>query len=182
MLQALGTNVGSAASQAWCACAPRQPGRFARESALAERRRSSRTISHTAVGVDRGHHDGLWPDLYRRLVGTRPRVAVVDAQHPSASTSIRFKPDRIRRPNWSGASTFLAGDDREQDGRHRLREALKLGSPAGAAAKLPQRRPGILERDDDSAVARHPRPRHPLVGHHRDAGERLIDPSLRGIR
>jgi len=79
---------------------------------------------------------------------------------------------------------LLQADDREQDGRIDLREALaKGGILPSAAAQLSQGRERIWnEMTVFRAAARRERTRHSLVGHHRDAGERLrIDPKLTGI-
>ena len=75
---------------------------------------------------------------------------------------------------------FLQGDDREQDGRQRLREALKLGESCRVLLRN-YRKDGrvfwnemtVLPLLDAGGRVTH------FVGHHRDAGERLhIDPKL----
>src|ERR1700684_3030031 len=71
--------------------------------------------------------------LYRRLVESSPEgVVLIDAQgadHPV----IYFNPAFEALTGYSAAELIgrnlrlLQADDREQDGRHRLREALKVG-------------------------------------------------------
>ena len=75
---------------------------------------------------------------------------------------------------------LLQADDREQDGRHRLREALKQGESCRVLLRN-YRKDGTLFwnemtvlplRDAEGRVTH-------FAGHHRDAGERLrIDPKL----
>jgi diguanylate cyclase (GGDEF)-like protein/PAS domain S-box-containing protein len=75
---------------------------------------------------------------------------------------------------------LLQGDDREQDGRHRLREAMRLGESCRVLLRN-YRKDGTLFwnemtilplPDADGRVTYY-------AGHHRDAGERLrIDPKL----
>ncbi len=75
------------------------------------------------------------PDLYRRLLESSPEgVALVDALQPRTSRSIYVNPafealtGYCPPPICSGKNLrLLQGDDREQDGRHRLREALTQG-------------------------------------------------------
>ncbi len=72
-------------------------------------------------------------DLYRRLLETSPEgVVLVDAPHPDhpvVYVNPAFRgPDRLCRSRSAGTNLrLLQADDREQDGRHRLREALKPG-------------------------------------------------------
>ena len=114
-----------------------------------------------AVGADGGRiMTGFDADLYRRLVETSPEgVVLVDAQdpeHPVIYANRGFE----ALTGYSSAELlgrnlrFLQSEDREQDGRHRLREALEPGRVLPrAAAKLPQGRHLVLERNDGVAAA-----------------------------
>ena len=123
---------------------------------------------------------GFDADLYRRLVETSPEgVAVVDAQHPERP-AVYVNPGFEALTGYSAAELvgrnlrFLQADDREQDGRHRLREALKLGESCRVLLRN-YRKDGrvfwnemtILPLLDPQGRVTH------YVGHHRDAGERL---------
>src|SRR6202030_496177 len=76
---------------------------------------------------------GIDPDLYRRLVESSPGgVVLVDAQgsdHPVIYANPAFE----ALTGYSAAELIgrnlrlLQADDREQDGRHRLRDALSRG-------------------------------------------------------
>jgi two-component system cell cycle response regulator len=125
-------------------------------------------------------------DLYRRLVESSPEgVALVDAQNPEwpiIYANLGFE----TLTGYSAAELlgrnlrFLQADDREQDGRHRLREALARGDSCRVLLRN-YRKDGSLFwnemtllplRDADGRVTH-------FAGHHRDAGERLrIDPKL----
>jgi diguanylate cyclase (GGDEF)-like protein/PAS domain S-box-containing protein len=129
---------------------------------------------------------GIDADLYRRLVESSPEgVVLVDAQNPE------FPVVYVNRgfeslTGYSAAELvgrnlrFLQGDDREQDGRHRLREALAKGGSCRVLLRN-YRKDGSLFwnemtvmplLDADGRVSH-------FAGHHRDAGERLrIDPKL----
>src|SRR5260221_10063972 len=74
--------------------------------------------------------------IYRRLVESSPDgVALVDAQNPEQPV-LYVNPGFQALTGYSAAELIgrnlrlLQGDDREQDGRHRLREALAKGNPA----------------------------------------------------
>ncbi|HEY5263760.1 MAG TPA: PAS domain-containing protein, partial [Steroidobacteraceae bacterium] len=76
---------------------------------------------------------GIDADLYRRLVDTSPEgVVLVDAQNPERPV-IYANPGFEALTGYSSAELLgrnlrlLQGEDRDQDGRHRLREALKAG-------------------------------------------------------
>jgi diguanylate cyclase (GGDEF)-like protein/PAS domain S-box-containing protein len=122
--------------------------------------------------------------MYRRLVETSPEgVVLVDAQNP-------VNPVVYANPAFEALSGYpltellgrnlrlLQGDDREQDARHRLREALTRGEPCRVLLRnyrkdgsLFWNETSILPLKDDSGRLTH------FIGHHRDAGERLrIDP------
>jgi diguanylate cyclase (GGDEF)-like protein/PAS domain S-box-containing protein len=129
---------------------------------------------------------GFDPELYRRLVETSPEgVVLVDAQNPERPV-IYANPGFEALTGYSAAELigrnlrFLQGDDREQDGRHRLREALKTGESCRVLLRN-YRKDGrvfwnemtILPLLDPQGRVSH------YAGHHRDAGERLhIDPKL----
>src|ERR1700692_1746151 len=127
---------------------------------------------------------GIDPDLYRRLVESSPGgVVLVDAQgsdHPVIYANPAFE----ALTGYSAAELIgrnlrlLQADDREQDGRHRLRDALSRGETCRVLLRN-YRKDGSLFwnemtllplRHADGCVTH-------FVGHHRDAGERLrFDP------
>lgn len=129
---------------------------------------------------------GLDLEMYRRLVETSPEgVVVVDALDPDRPV-IYVNPGFEALTGYSAAELVgrnlrsLQGDDREQDGRHRLREALKAGESCRVLLRN-YRKDGqvfwnevtILPLLDAEGRVTH------FVGHHRDAGERLhTDPKL----
>ena len=129
---------------------------------------------------------GVDADMYRRLVDTSPEgVVLVDAQDPERPV-IYVNPGFEALTGYSAAELvgrnlrFLQGDDREQDGRHRLREALKVGESCRVLLRN-YRKDGrvfwnemtVLPLLDAEGRVTH------FAGHHRDAGERLhIDPRL----
>jgi diguanylate cyclase (GGDEF)-like protein/PAS domain S-box-containing protein len=75
---------------------------------------------------------------------------------------------------------LLQGDDREQDARHRLRDALTRGEACRVLLRnyrkdgsLFWNETSVLPLKDDSGRVTH------FIGHHRDAGERLrMDPKV----
>jgi len=123
-------------------------------------------------------------DLYRRLVESSPEgVVLIDAQgtdHPVVYANPAFE----ALTGYSAAELLgrnlrlLQADDREQDGRHRLRDALSRGETCRVLLRN-YRKDGSLFwnemtvmplRHADGCVTH-------FAGHHRDAGERLrIDP------
>jgi diguanylate cyclase (GGDEF)-like protein/PAS domain S-box-containing protein len=124
------------------------------------------------------------PDLYRRLVASSPEgVALIDAQgtdHPVIYVNPAFE----ALTGYSAAELkgrnlrLLQADDREQDGRHRLREAMSRGETCRVLLRN-YRKDGSLFWNEMTVMPL----RHPdgcvthYAGHHRDAGERLrIDP------
>jgi diguanylate cyclase (GGDEF)-like protein/PAS domain S-box-containing protein len=129
---------------------------------------------------------GFDPDMYRRLVETSPEgVVLIDAQgtdHPVIYVNPAFE----ALTGYSAAELvgrnlrLLQADDREQDGRHRLRDALSRGETCRVLLRN-YRKDGTLFwnemtvlplRHADGCVTH-------FVGHHRDAGERLrIDPKV----
>jgi diguanylate cyclase (GGDEF)-like protein/PAS domain S-box-containing protein len=127
---------------------------------------------------------GFDEGLYRRLVESSPDgVVLVDAQNPERPV-IYVNPAFEALTGYSAAELngrnlrLLQGDDREQDGRHRMREALDRGQSCRALLRN-YRKDGtvfwneitVLPLLDTQGRVTH------FVGHHRDAGERLrIDP------
>jgi two-component system cell cycle response regulator len=124
--------------------------------------------------------------LYRRLVESSPEgVVLIDAQgtdHPVIYVNPAFE----TLTGYSAAELIgrnlrvLQADDREQDGRHRLRDALSRGETCRVLLRN-YRKDGSLFwnemtvmplRHADGCVTHY-------AGHHRDAGERLrIDPKV----
>lgn len=129
---------------------------------------------------------GIEASIYRRLVESSPEgVALVDALDPERPV-IYVNPGFEALTGYSAAELLgrnlrlLQADDREQDGRHRLREALSKGESCRVLLRN-YRKDGTVFwnemtisplRDADGRVTH-------FAGHHRDAGERLrIDPKL----
>jgi diguanylate cyclase (GGDEF)-like protein/PAS domain S-box-containing protein len=125
-------------------------------------------------------------DLYRRLLETSPEgVALVDALAADFPV-VYVNPGFEALTGYSSADLLgknlrvLQGDDRDQDARHRLREALKAGESCRVLLRN-YRKDGSLFwnemtvlplKDAEGRVAH-------FAGHHRDAGDRLrIDPKL----
>lgn len=129
---------------------------------------------------------GFDATLYRRLVETSPEgVVLVDAQKPERPV-IYANPGFQALTGYSMADLvgrnlrFLQADDRDQDGRHRLRDALDKGESCRVLLRN-YRKDGtvfwnemtVLPLLDADGRVTH------FAGHHRDAGERLrIDPRL----
>src|SRR5450631_1608936 len=128
----------------------------------------------------------LDPELYRRLVESSPEgVVLIDAQgsdHPAVYINPAFE----ALTGYSAAELtgrnlrLLQADDREQDGRHRLRDALSRGETCRVLLRN-YRKDGSLFWNEMTVMPL----RHPdgcvthFAGHHRDAGERLrIDPKI----
>jgi two-component system cell cycle response regulator len=124
--------------------------------------------------------------LYRRLVESSPEgVVLIDAQgadHPVIYVNPAFE----AMTGYSAAELIgrnlrvLQADDREQDGRHRLRDALSRGETCRVLLRN-YRKDGSLFWNEMTVMPL----RHPdgcvthYAGHHRDAGERLrIDPKV----
>jgi diguanylate cyclase (GGDEF)-like protein/PAS domain S-box-containing protein len=125
-------------------------------------------------------------DFYRRLLESSPEgVVLVDAripEHPVVYVNHGFE----TLTGYAAADLIgknlrlLQADDRDQDARHRLREALGKGEPCRVLLRN-YRKDGTVfwnemtilpMRDADGRVTH-------FAGHHRDAGERLrIDPKL----
>ena len=125
-------------------------------------------------------------DLYRRLLESSPEgVALIDAttdEHPVLYVNPAFEAlTGYPAADLLGKNLrLLQGDDREQDGRHRLRDALKQGESCRVLLRN-YRKDGSLFwnemtvlplRNADGRITH-------FAGHHRDAGDRLrIDPKL----
>lgn len=126
------------------------------------------------------------PGLYRRLVESSPEgVVLIDAQgsdHPVVYVNPAFE----MLTGYSAAELIgrnlrlLQADDREQDARHRLRDALSRGESCRALLRN-YRKDGSLFWNEMTVMPL----RHPdgcvthFASHHRDAGERLrIDPKV----
>jgi two-component system cell cycle response regulator len=129
---------------------------------------------------------GIDANLYRRLVECSSEgVVLVDAQNPDRPV-IYANPSFEALTGYSAAEIlgrnlrFLQGDDREQDGRHRLREALARGESCRVLLRN-YRKDGTVfwnEMTVSPLLDADGRVTH-YAGHHRDAGERLrIDPKL----
>jgi diguanylate cyclase (GGDEF)-like protein/PAS domain S-box-containing protein len=127
---------------------------------------------------------GFDAELYRRLVETLSEgVVLIDAQgsdHPVLYVNPAFE----TLTGYSSAELLgrnlrlLQADDRDQDGRHRLRDAMNRGEPCRVLLRN-YRKDGTLFWNEMTVVPL----RHAdgcvthYAGHHRDAGERLrIDP------
>lgn len=127
---------------------------------------------------------GFDADMYRRLVETSPEgVVLVDAQNPERPV-IYANPGFEALTGYSTAELLgrnlrlLQGDDREQDGRHRVREALERGESCRVLLRN-YRKDGTVFWNEMTILpllGADGRVTH-FAGHHRDAGERLrIDP------
>ncbi|MGO8855309.1 MAG: diguanylate cyclase domain-containing protein [Steroidobacteraceae bacterium] len=125
-------------------------------------------------------------DFYRRLLESSPEgVVMVDARTPEHPV-VYVNPGFETLTGYAAADLIgknlrlLQADDRDQDARHRLREALGKGEPCRVLLRN-YRKDGTVfwnemsilpMRDADGRVTH-------FAGHHRDAGERLrIDPKL----
>jgi diguanylate cyclase (GGDEF)-like protein/PAS domain S-box-containing protein len=127
---------------------------------------------------------GFDPEMYRRLVESLSEgVVLIDAQgkdHPVLYVNPAFE----TLTGYSSAELLgrnlrlLQADDRDQEGRHRLRDALNRGESCRVLLRN-YRKDGTLFWNEMAVVPL----RHAdgcvthYAGHHRDAGERLrIDP------
>jgi len=129
---------------------------------------------------------GIDADLYRQLAETSPEgVVLVDAQDPACPV-IYANPAFEVLTGYSSSELIgrnlrlLQGEHREQEPRHRLREALKAGEICKALLRN-YRKDGSVFWNEMTMVPLHDadgRLTH-FAGHHRDAGERLrTDPKL----
>jgi two-component system cell cycle response regulator len=129
---------------------------------------------------------GFDADMYRRLVESSPEgVVLIDAQSPEHPV-IYANPAFEALTGYPAAELLgrnlrlLQADDRDQDGRHRLREALNRSETCRVLLRN-YRKDGTLFWNEMTVLPL----RHPdgcvthYAGHHRDAGERLrIDPKV----
>jgi diguanylate cyclase (GGDEF)-like protein/PAS domain S-box-containing protein len=128
----------------------------------------------------------LDPTFFRRLLEMSPEgVVLVDALHPDRPV-VFVNPAFEALTGYAAADVIgknlrmLQGDDREQDARQRVREALERNETCRVLLRN-YRKDGRMFwnemtlsplRDADGRVTH-------FAGHHRDAGERLrIDPKL----
>jgi diguanylate cyclase (GGDEF)-like protein/PAS domain S-box-containing protein len=124
--------------------------------------------------------------LYRRLVESSPEgVVLIDAQgadHPVIYVNPAFE----ALTGYSAAELvgrnlrLLQADDREQDGRHRLRDALSRGETCRVLLRNYRKDGSLFWNEMVVMPLRHPDGcvTH-FASHHRDAGERLrIDPKV----
>ena len=125
-------------------------------------------------------------DLFRRMLESSPEgLALIDAQaadHPTIYVNNGF----VSLTGYPAAELLgrnlrlLQGDDREQDARHRLREAIRLGEPCRVLMRN-YRKDGSLFWNDMSVLPlkdAEGRVTH-FAAYYRDAGDRLrIDPKL----
>jgi len=129
---------------------------------------------------------GFDPDMYRRLVETSTEgISLVDAHDPNHPV-IYANPVFEALTGYSAAELhgrnlrLLQGDDRDQDARHRLREALARGEPCRVLLRNYRKNGTVFWNEMSVLPLRDPDGRltH-FAGHHRDAGDRLrIDPKL----
>jgi diguanylate cyclase (GGDEF)-like protein/PAS domain S-box-containing protein len=124
--------------------------------------------------------------LYRRLVESSPEgVVLIDVQgadHPVVYVNPAFE----ALTGYSAAELIgrnlrlLQADDREQDGRHRLRDAMSRGETCRVLLRNYRKDGSLFWNEMTVTPLRHPDGcvTH-YAGHHRDAGERLrIDPKV----
>jgi two-component system cell cycle response regulator len=125
-------------------------------------------------------------DLFRRLLESSPEgVALIDAQAPDHPV-IYVNPGFVALTGYQPAELLgrnlrlLQGDDREQDGRHRLREAIRLGDTCRVLMRN-YRKDGRMFWNDMTMLALK-QPDGPVThfaAYYRDAGDRLrLDPKL----
>jgi diguanylate cyclase (GGDEF)-like protein/PAS domain S-box-containing protein len=125
-------------------------------------------------------------NIYRLLLESSPEGAVlVDAQNP-AHPVVYVNPAFESLTGYAAAELVgknlrvLQGDDRDQDARHRLRDALSRGEPSRALLRNYRKDGSVFWNEMTVLPVRDAQGRitH-FAGHHRDAGARLrIDPRL----
>ncbi|GAC1301095.1 MAG: hypothetical protein NVSMB10_00060 [Steroidobacteraceae bacterium] len=126
------------------------------------------------------------PEIYRRMLDTAPGgVVLVDAQSPEypvvyVNRGFEVLSGYPAAEIYGRNLRFLQADDRDQDGRHRLREALSRGESYRVLLRN-YRKDGTVFWNEVTVVPLRDaqgRVTH-FAGHHRDAGERLrSDPKL----
>jgi diguanylate cyclase (GGDEF)-like protein/PAS domain S-box-containing protein len=126
------------------------------------------------------------PDFYRRMLDSSPEgVVLIDAQHADqpvvyANAAFEALTGYSSKELLGRNLRLLQGDDREQDGRHRLREALSRNESCRVLMRN-YRKDGKLFWNEMTILPlmnAEGRVTH-FAGHHRDAGERLrMDPRV----
>ena len=129
---------------------------------------------------------GLDAELFRRMLESSPEgVALVDARADGLPV-IYVNPGFEALTGYSHTDVLgrnlrlLQGDDRDQDGRHRLREALKSGESCRVLMRNYRKDGSLFWNEmtvaplkDEQGLLTH------FTAHYRDAGDRLrIDPKL----
>jgi len=125
-------------------------------------------------------------ELFRRLLESSPEgVALIDAQAPDQPV-IYVNSAFINLTGYQATELmgrnlrFLQGDDRDQEGRNRLREAIRLGETCHVLMRNYRKDGTLFWNDMTMLPLKDPdgRVTH-FVAYHRDAGDRLrIDPKL----
>ncbi len=126
----------------------------------------------------------LDPQFYRRLLESSPEGVVLVDPHLPDPPVIYVNPGCGGLPGYPAADLLgrnlrlLQADDRDQDGRHRVREAVAKGESCRVLLRNYRKDGTVFWNemtllplfDPDGRVSHY-------VGHHRDAGDRLrIDP------
>jgi diguanylate cyclase (GGDEF)-like protein/PAS domain S-box-containing protein len=129
---------------------------------------------------------GLDEGMYRRLLESSPEgMVLIDALNPEHPV-VYVNPGFEALTGYAAADLkgknlrMLQGDDRDQDARHRLREALARGESCRVLLRNYRKDGTVFWNEMTVAPLRDAEGRvtH-YAGHHRDAGERLrIDPKL----
>jgi diguanylate cyclase (GGDEF)-like protein/PAS domain S-box-containing protein len=129
---------------------------------------------------------GIDDAMYRRLVETSPEgVVLVDALNP-VNPVIYVNPAFETLSGYPSVELvgrnlrLLQGEDREQDARHRLRDALSRGDACRVLLRNYRKDGSLFWNEasirpvkDETGRVTH------FIGHHRDAGERLrFDPKV----
>jgi two-component system cell cycle response regulator len=125
-------------------------------------------------------------DLFRRLLESSPEgVVLIDAQAPDHPV-IYVNPGFVALTGYQSAELLgrnlrlLQGDDREQDGRHRLREAIRLGETCRVLMRNYRKDGRMFWNDMTMLPLKQPDgPVTHFAAYYRDAGDRLrLDPKL----
>jgi diguanylate cyclase (GGDEF)-like protein/PAS domain S-box-containing protein len=125
-------------------------------------------------------------DLFRRLLESSPEgVALIDAQAPDHPV-IYVNPGFVTLTGYQAADLLgrnlrlLQGDDREQDGRHRFREAIRLGEICRVLMRNYRKDGRLFWNDMTMLPLKQPEgPITHFAAYYRDAGDRLrLDPKL----
>ena len=125
-------------------------------------------------------------DLFRRLLESSPEgVVLIDAQAPDHPV-IYVNPGFVALTGYPAEELLgrnlrlLQGDDREQDGRHRLREAIRLGETCRVLMRNYRKDGRLFWNDMTMLPLKQPDgPVTHFAAYYRDAGDRLrLDPKL----